>query len=155
MQCGTNDMQYLITITAKVNVTPTASGNTWQIYVNSIKNPVENSTGFYYYWGLQAAFFTVLKCDSACATCTGPTANECLTCSDSNKQMVDGQCLCKTGSNKFYNFGAAISVACRTGCPDCTYTDGSDSTNCYYRDYVRRMCVNPPTNNCSAPYSFG
>jgi uncharacterized Fe-S cluster protein YjdI len=67
---------------------------------------------------------------------------------------VGTQCLCNTGANYWYALNDPITAACIYGCPACTYTPGGASTSCYYRDSVKRMCVNPPTNNCSAPYSF-
>lgn len=153
MECGTNDMEYFMTITAKTEVSPSANQN-WRVYVMPIKAPVENSTGFYYYWGLHDALFTVLKCHSDCGTCTGPNSTQCKTCSTNTKVAVNGSCVCDTSNNYFYAYGDSGSDACRVGCPDCTYTAGSASTGCYYKDYVTRTCVNPPTHNCSAPYPY-
>jgi hypothetical protein len=154
MQCGTNANDYLITINAKASVTPTGT-QSWTIYANPIMNPVQNASGFYYYWGLHDAVFTVLQCHSSCSTCTGPSSTECKACADSQKEVVNGQCLCKSSSNYYYAYGAAPTAACLTGCPICTYSPGNPSPNCYYRDDVLRMCVNPPTVNCSAPYLYG
>lgn len=60
MQCGTNTNDYLLTLSAKVSLAPSGYNNSYTIYVNANKNPVQNSTGFYYYWGLYDAVFTVL-----------------------------------------------------------------------------------------------
>jgi len=84
MQCGTSANDYLLTINAKTNVSPTGT-QSWSIYMNAIKNPVQNSTGFYYYWGLHDAVFTVLQCHSSCSTCSGPLSTDCKSCTDGMK----------------------------------------------------------------------
>lgn len=154
MKCGTNAQDYLLTVSAKLSVSPVGN-NQYDIYVNHIKNPEQNSTGFYYYWGIHDALLTVLRCDSSCATCTGPDASQCKTCSDSAKIVVNGTCVCDSSRNYFYTLGNAISSNCQVGCPACNYSSGSNSNWCYYRDSIKRACVNPPTNNCTAPYSYG
>jgi hypothetical protein len=153
MQCGTNAQDYLLTVSAKLSLTPSGS-NQYVIYVNHIKDPVQNSTGFYYNWGIHDAVFTVLRCDSSCATCTGPSANQCTSCSDGAKVVVNGTCVCDANNNYFYTLGSAVSSSCQYGCPNCNYSPGSSSNWCYYRDSVQRACVNPPTNNCSAPFLY-
>lgn len=154
MQCGTAANDYLLTINAKTDVAPTGTA-AWTVYLNSIKDPVQNSTGFYYYWGLHDAVFSILKCHTSCATCTGPLLTDCKTCADSQKEVINGTCLCRTSSNFYYTYGAVSTAGCNGGCPTCTYSAGNPSTGCYYRDTVRRMCVNPPTVTCSAPYLYG
>jgi len=59
-QCGTNAYDYLLTINGKILITPTTSNTAHSIYISSNKNPVQNSSGFYYMWGIQNAVFTVL-----------------------------------------------------------------------------------------------
>lgn len=73
-QCGTNAFDYLLTISGKINVAPT-NNNANTIYISSNVNPIQNTSGFYYMWGIKDAVFTVLKCHSDCASCTGPAAN--------------------------------------------------------------------------------
>lgn len=58
--------------------------------MNSIKSPVSNSTGFYYYWGLKDLVITILKCHSSCGRCSGPSSTECLTCASATKEVING-----------------------------------------------------------------
>lgn len=155
MQCGTNAMDYLLTIATQLNLSPVGINNQYSIYVNPNKNAVFNTTGFYYYWGIKDAVFTVLKCHTACSTCSGPSSDQCTSCSDPAKILLNGTCVCNTNANYFYTLGAPLTSSCQSGCPTCFYTTGNNSNWCYYRDYVKRACVNPPTNNCSAPYPYG
>ena len=156
MQCGANNMDYLLTVTAKASVSPSGSSNQYSIYVTANKNAYNNTQGLYYYWGIQSAVFSVLKCDSSCGSCTGPTASQCKSCSDGNKIVVNGICVCNVNIGQFYpSLTSAVTASCMTGCPKCNYTAGSVSDTCYYTDSLKRACVNPPTKNCSAPNLYG
>lgn len=155
MHCGTNAMDYLLTIDTYVSLSPVGINNQYTIYVNPNKNAVLNATGFYYYWGIKDAVFTILKCHSACSTYSGPNSNQCTSCSDPAEILLNGTCVCNTNANYFYTLGSPLTSACQSGFPTCFYTAGDNSNWCYYRDYVRRACVNPPTNNFSAPYPYG
>ena len=83
---------------------------------------------------------TGLKCHSDCSRCTGPLQTDCITCADSKETLVNGTCQCKISSN-YYKWPDG---SCTSGCP-----------SNYYRDEATVSCVNPPTNNCSAPKRFG
>lgn len=153
MQCGTNDYDYLLTLSATTAALNPTGNNSYQIYVNANKSPVQNLSGFYYHWGIHDAVVTVLKCHASCYKCTGPSENECTECwAADNKVLVNNQCLCNTNAGWWYHLNDPITAACYNYCPACTYN--AVGADCYYRDPVRRMCVNPITNNCSAPYIF-
>lgn len=55
-------------------------------------------------WGVKNVVVGVLKCDSSCASCSGPTQYDCLSC-DSNQVLVDGDCVCdiKSVTDGYYN----------------------------------------------------
>jgi hypothetical protein len=50
-----------------------------------------------------------LLCDSTCATCTGGTANDCLTCTDTNKIAVNGYCQCDSANGYYLKAGACVN----------------------------------------------
>jgi len=104
-------------------------------------------------WGVREAIFIVLKCHTDCATCSGPSAFECLSCSNNQKIIKNGSCICDSANNYFWSIGSNSS--CMLGCPLCTSILGTSSINCYYSDYNTNRCVNPPISNCSAPNLFG
>jgi hypothetical protein len=72
MQCGTNAYDYLLTLQAQTPVSPTGN-NSYTVYVNSNKEPVQNLSGFYYHWGIHDVLVTVLQCHASCYRCTGPS----------------------------------------------------------------------------------
>lgn len=139
-------------IYGKISLTGTANTQ-FTLKVKSNKNPVQNTSGFYYYWGIQSALFTVLKCHLDCSSCTGSSNTQCITCSDSKKKMVNGSCVCNTALNYFYQVGSTTTCNSFQGCPPCY--SSIDASLCYYRDYVTATCVNPPSVNCTAPFIFG
>jgi hypothetical protein len=63
---------------------------------------------------------TCQNCDTSCATCTGPTTGDCLTCSG-GETLMGGRCC---ASNQFNN-GAACAV-----CNTCLTCDGPTSNDC-------------------------
>ena len=77
------------------NYDHTFTENTVDIQVNFF------STSTAANWGLREFVLIVHTCSQPdCATCIGPAANQCVTCSDTNKKMYDsttghGTCLCK------------------------------------------------------------
>lgn len=102
-----------------------------------------NSLGTKIYWGLGGIYVTALKCDPACSRCTGPNANQCITCQTAGYVAVDGTCQCDY-LNGFY---IQSDGSCSSGCP---------SGSGWFRDNLTRSCVNPPTtSNCTPPYRFG
>jgi len=91
-------------------------------------------------WGIVNAVFSVLKCHDDCATCYGPGANQCKSCSSSldvnnintySKILKNGSCVCDSANNYFYH----TATQCRQGCPNCNSISGDNSTSCYYGDY--------------------
>lgn len=55
-------------------------------------------------------------CESTCSECTGPTMNDCLTCSDSQKTVrVDGSCVCVLGSDPV----SGLCNSCLNECSTC------------------------------------
>jgi len=109
--------------------------------------PVANSSGFYNYWGIKASQFTVLKCHPECASCTGPNPDQCTSCTNVNKTLINNKCICDVTRGFYFVVGS--NVTCQTGCPYCN--SSTNYNDCYYTDRVTATCVNPPSVNCSAP----
>jgi hypothetical protein len=151
MQCGTNANDYLLTVAGQITTIPTASNQAYTISIYSNMNPVWNTTGFYYYWGIQSALFTVLSCHPDCSSCTGPASNQCTGCSNNQKTVKNGSCICDVSRNFYYLPGS--TTTCQLGCNACN--SSTNPSSCYYRDSITATCVNPPTVNCSAPYIYG
>ena len=77
----------------------------------------------------------LLRCDSTCATCSGPTADDCETCSGANEVVINGECECDV-DNDYYN----STSGCTQTCPGGTY-----------KNPVQRIC----TSDCTDfPYLF-
>jgi hypothetical protein len=152
-QCGTNLFDYFLRINGKISISPTTTNTAHSIYISSNKEPVQNSSGFYYMFGIKNAVFTVLRCHTDCSRCTGPADSQCTICSNSTKKLVNGSCVCNSAANYFVTVGNAAT--CDVGCPACTYSYTTNSTSCYYRDYTTNTCVNPPLKNCSSPFTYG
>jgi hypothetical protein len=84
-----------------------------------------------------------LKCHSSCSYCSGPTANDCIGCTNTAEVAINGICVCDINNNKW----KWADGVCRSGC---TSNDG------WFRDNSTRSCVKPPTvSNCTAPYRYG
>lgn len=131
-------MDYVLFVYADL---PTRNLTTEKFYISSNQNLLVNSLGTKIYWGLGGIYVTALACNSACSRCTGPSANECLTCSTPGYIAVNGTCLCDIDSG-FYNQSGACSQGCLSD-------DG------WFRDNLTRSCVKPPITNCTPPYRFG
>lgn len=82
-------------------------------------------------WGVKEIIMHVMKCDSSCATCDGPTEFDCLTCSSNLEEVVDGDCVCDIGQGYYNESGTCVNKCsstaqylnpetrtCTTGCPD-------------------------------------
>jgi hypothetical protein len=87
-------------------------------------------------WGVKDLVVTVLACHSACATCNGPLATDCLTCSDTTRRVVNKTCTCNTASN-WYDQSGSCTNTCNSG---------------YYKDTITAKCVVP--TSCTAPKRF-
>lgn len=122
---------------------PTRNLSNENFYLSSNQDQLVNLLGYKIYWGFTGVIVTVLKCHSSCARCTGPTANECITCALTGYAAVNGTCVCNIASNYYLQ----PNGICSTGCPT---NDG------WFRDDITRACVKPPIiSNCTAPYRFG
>lgn len=95
-----------------------------------------------------------MKCDSTCATCSGPLASDCLTCSNVGEIVFNGtcdhvagdctssptppgSCVCDTSAGQDYFLSGGV----------CTKTCASPN----FRDKASRACV----SSCPAPLVFG
>jgi len=110
-----------------------------KLYITSNVDLLQSQTGNVYYWGMKDMVITVLKCDAACLTCTGPLSTDCIVCTDTKKIVVNGTCTCNTTAGYFYLSGSSCNTGCAGG----------------YTDFVTTKCVFPPTTNCTPPYRYG
>ncbi|CAG8628640.1 23176_t:CDS:2 [Cetraspora pellucida] len=67
-----------------------------------------------------------IACDSACATCSGPSASECLSCSNSNQFALNGVCSSTPCPSSYFTQGTAC-IKCH---PDCAECSGQEFTQC-------------------------
>ena len=85
-------------------------------------------------WGIKNLIIGLYKCDVSCASCSGSTNTECLTCYP-NAIKINGLCECKS------TFYAEIASSCTTdictickscylGCDICTSSASSACTKC-------------------------
>ena len=84
-------------------------------------------------WAIRNLIIGLYKCDYSCATCSGSSATECLTCYP-NAEKVGGLCVCKT---TFYaevvtptctSDICTVCKSCSVGCNTCT--SGTDCAAC-------------------------
>lgn len=105
-----------------------------------------------YYFGMSELIIYKMICHATCATCSGPTEDDCLTCPNTGEIVFNGtcdytagnctssatppgKCVCDTAQDYFLNSGS-----CSTSCP---------APN--FRDKASRACV----PSCPAPLVFG
>lgn len=68
-----------MTLYGEVKYAPTSNYITLYITSNAdMFSPYPN-------WGIKDIVVTALACHSACSTCTGPLATDCIVCSDSTR----------------------------------------------------------------------
>ena len=87
-------------------------------------------------------------CDATCATCSGPSANECTACLG-GRYKSGGQCLaCSTCSASQYQVSAcsanadATCASCNAGCATCSGPSASQCTSCAGGKYLNGgQCV--------------
>ena len=71
-------------------------------------------------------------CHVSCATCSGFTANDCLTCVDSNASVTGGPAACLCGSG-YYNADTlplVNCVQCHAACDTCNGPTNDDCLSC-------------------------
>ena len=128
--CGGNDVDYLITIYAEHKYEPTSNYITFYISSNAdLFSPYPN-------WGVKDIIVTALKCDSACTTCKGPLATDCIACAVANRVVVNKTCTCNTATFHYDQSGL------------CTTTCNAGS----YKDTITAKCVVPLS--CTPPKRF-
>ncbi|KAL4489764.1 hypothetical protein ABPG72_022404 [Tetrahymena utriculariae] len=77
-------------------------------------------------------YLYVDTCDITCATCNGPTSNQCLSC-PVNSTLSSNTCICRTG---FIQHLYSCVSTCPTG---------------YVKSNTQNICIQDYTQNCSSP----
>ena len=139
-RCGSNKMDYVLYVTAEI---PTQNTTSEYLYITSNENLVEAGLGYQLHWGLEGIAITVLKCHSKCSRCTGPSENDCLSCSTTGYIAINKTCVCDISLNYYKQNATGL---CDVGCPA-----GAG----WFRDNATRSCVKPIAINCTAPNRFG
>ncbi|CAG8468391.1 4547_t:CDS:2, partial [Scutellospora calospora] len=62
---------------------------------------------------------TCIACDSSCATCSGPTASQCLSCSASNQFAMNGICSSTPCPSSYFSQSTACTK-CHHDCLECS-----------------------------------
>jgi hypothetical protein len=65
-------------------------------------------------------------CHSTCATCFGPAADECTTCTGVGVALLEGSCVSDCLSGSFADSNDNICKACGAGCTSCSAAYGCD-----------------------------
>eukprot|EP00347_Sterkiella_histriomuscorum_P005798 403355229 len=102
--------------------------------------------GFYLKYQKDGAYYTCLKCNSACKNCKGPTINDCVECIDPY-QLVIKEFTCKIiescPEGQFIDSLTGLCNACDPGCKTCAETNNfcQQCKANYFREYQGTGCV--------------
>ena len=123
-----------------------SSGSYLFVYQNG-NNTCEataNCTGTVYLLGS-----TCYECDTSCATCNGPSNDDCLTCAAvaEFRQKTTNFCLSSCPSNEFISVENNIKY-CVTSCTSVQYADGSNT--CTLCDSSCASCNGAGTTACTS-----
>lgn len=89
------------------------------------------------------------QCDSACATCIGPTSSSCTSCANTFyllSNSTGGYCLSSCPVTGYIQIGSQCQ-SCDSTCSSCNGVDASNCYNCstnyyFYSGYCRYVCPN-------------
>ncbi|CAG8758554.1 25452_t:CDS:2, partial [Racocetra persica] len=70
-----------------------------------------------------------IACDSSCSTCSGPSASECLTCSNTNQFALNGVCSSTKCPSSYFTKGTSC-IKCHPDCAECSGSDFNQCTKC-------------------------
>lgn len=98
-------------------------------------------------WGVSHISIGYYLCDSSCFTCSGPSANECLSCFGNATLYTNGSCLCNDGfiASNITVSGTYLQTqcfACSTGCKTCTSNLTTGCITCFPLFYFLNNQVN-------------
>ncbi|CAG9324581.1 unnamed protein product [Blepharisma stoltei] len=93
--------------------------------------------------------FTCGTCDSSCSTCSGPTANDCLSCTDSAVTLssTPSSCSCKT-SQYTISQSPLTCGNCDSSCATCSGSGSNQCLTCV--DSLITVSSSPGSCTCSA-----
>lgn len=96
-------------------------------------------------WVLDTNDQKCVQCDPSCARCIGPTANDCIACSDHDASLVGFLCQKDCPHGTFPNPATGVCERCHPTCATCS---GSRVTNCI--SCAKDLVQNKSTGMCSS-----
>lgn len=141
-------MDYVLMVNIQI---PTRNLTSETLYVRTNEDTILDESGVNLHWGFRQVSVTMLKCHADCGLCSGPTANDCLTCSSNTKILINNTCICDV-DNGYYYWPYIDNQTCHLGCDSTVVTDLYNKSTGWYADKTTRNCVKP--ENCPAPTYF-
>ncbi|KAF0511014.1 growth factor receptor domain-containing protein [Gigaspora margarita] len=92
-----------------------------------------------------------IVCNSACATCSGPSASECLSCSASNQFALNGICSSTSCPSSYFTQNTTC-IKCH---PDCTECSGPGFNQCKKCPSTRPILTSTSESQCVESCSDG
>lgn len=96
-------------------------------------------------WVLDSSRQKCIQCHSSCARCIGPTANDCIACSQPDASLVGFTCKKECPRGTFHNQVIGLCEACHPTCETCSEPGADHCLSCA-RDLIR----NENTSRCSS-----
>lgn len=96
-------------------------------------------------WVLDSDHQKCVKCHSSCARCIGPTANDCIACSQPYASLVGFSCKKKCPRGTFHNQLTGLCERCHPTCETCSEAGADNCMSCA-KDLIR----NESTRRCSS-----
>ena len=91
---------------------------------------------------------TCTNCHPDCATCSGPSFNQCSSCSSNLPVLTNGRCLPTCSKSQFFDTSSSVCQPCDQSCSSCSGSGPSNCLACSSSSQVLRggACV---AANCS------
>ncbi|KAF8898212.1 insulin-like growth factor binding protein [Gymnopilus junonius] len=93
-----------------------------------------------------------LKCHPDCATCSGPSFNQCSSCPSELPVLTNGRCLPTCAKTQFFDKTTSSCQACDSSCSSCSGSGSSSCLACSSTTQVLRAgsCVSANCNGSSS-----
>lgn len=73
---------------------------------------------------------TCTTCHSDCATCSGPSFNQCSSCPSSRPVLTGGRCLATCAQNQYFDRTSSSCLSCDPSCSSCSASGPSSCLAC-------------------------